>query len=168
MRETFSSIYVSMNDVILCNWFTDIAAGLLTVVDDVNKSWYVREAFPEICSSNDVTGQAHMFTGQLRSCGVTRIKCQSPQIINFRYYLSLAGCGYLSIYLSMYRCPFDCSRTIQPRALKFWHNIPHVNNSRRFFQICEKLFFPKLLPFFYISLRLLCNFEEQLHKKKWR
>ena len=23
-------------------------------------------------------------------------------------------------------CPFDCSHTVQPRVLKFWHNIPHV------------------------------------------
>ena len=58
---------------------------------------------------------------------------QSPRIIDFRYYLRSAGCGYLSIYLSGYRCPFDCSHTIQPTALKLWHNIPHVYNSRRFF-----------------------------------
>ena len=26
----------------------------------------------------------------------------------------------------------------------------------------------ELLPFFYITLRFLCNFEKQLHKNKWR
>ena len=36
-------------------------------------------------------------------------------------------------------CPFDCSHTIQPTALKLCHNIPHVF----YFQIFEKLFFPE-------------------------
>ena len=38
----------------------------------------------------------------------------------FRYYLSSAGC----LYLCMYLCYCDCSHTVQPRALKLWHNIP--------------------------------------------
>ena len=68
---------------------------------------------------------------------------QSPRITDFRYYLSAARCGYLSVYLSMYRCPFDCSHTIQPTAVKLWHYITHVYNSSRSFQIFEKLFFPQ-------------------------
>ena len=37
-----------------------------------------------------------------------------------------------------------------------------------FFQIFEKLFFPELLPIFYISLRFICTFEEQLRKHQRR
>ena len=63
---------------------------------------------------------------------------------------------YLSVHLSGYRCPFDCSHTIQPRALKIWHNIPHVNNSRRFFFKFLKNVFSRgialFLYFFKISL----------------
>ena len=40
-----------------------------------------------------------------------------------RYYLSSAGC----LYLCMYVCYCDCSHTVQPTALKLWHNIPYVN-----------------------------------------
>ena len=53
---------------------------------------------------------------------------QSPRITDFRYYLSSAGCGYLSMCMCGYRCPFDCSHTIQPTALKLWHTIPHLTN----------------------------------------
>ena len=28
-------------------------------------------------------------------------------------------------YLCIYVCECDCSHTVQPRALKLWHNIPH-------------------------------------------
>ena len=51
-------------------------------------------------------------------------------------------------------CLCDFRHTNQPTALKLWHNIPHV--------------IIKFLPFFYISLRFLCNFEEQLCKNEWR
>ena len=44
----------------------------------------------------------------------------------FWYHLRSAGCGYVCIYPCGHRCPFDCSHTIQPTALKLWHNIPHV------------------------------------------
>ena len=46
--------------------------------------------------------------------------------LDFRYYLSSAGCLYVCIYLSIYVCLCDCSHTVQRRALKLWHNIPHV------------------------------------------
>ena len=45
--------------------------------------------------------------------------------IFFRYYLSSAGCLYVSMYLSMYLCECDCSHTVHPTALKLWHNTPH-------------------------------------------
>ena len=51
-------------------------------------------------------------------------------------------------------CLCDFRHTNQPTALKLWHNIPHV--------------IIKFLPFFYISLRFLCNFEEQLCRNKNR
>ena len=35
-----------------------------------------------------------------------------------------------------------------------------------FLKFLKNCFFPELLPFFYISLRFLCNFEEQLRKNK--
>ena len=41
--------------------------------------------------------------------------------LDFRYYLSSAGC----LYLSMYVCKCDYSHTIQPTALKLWHNTPN-------------------------------------------
>ena len=79
--------------------------------------------------------------------------CQSSRITDFRYSLSSAGFCNVSIYLCvrvcMYRCHFDCSHTIQPRALKLWHNIPHV---------CEKknsrvIPFPIFLEDFSVTLK---------------
>ena len=78
--------------------------------------------------------------------------------VNHRFQvLPKFGRMWLSIYLSGYRCPLDCSHTIQPTSLKLWHNIPHVYNSKRFFvQIFEKLFFFRVIAlflyFFKISL----------------
>ena len=44
-----------------------------------------------------------------------------------------------------------------------WHNVafrPQMGSKTIIFQ--KKLFFKELLPFFYISLRFLCKFEERL------
>ena len=79
----------------------------------------------------------------------------------------ISSTGYLNV--CMYACLFNWSHTtIQATALKLWHNIPHVYNSSLFFSNFWKIVFPELLPFFYISLRFLCKFEEQLRKNKWR
>ena len=42
----------------------------------------------------------------------------------FRYYLSSAGC--VNVCVCIYVCYCDCSHTVQPTALKLWHNTPHV------------------------------------------
>ena len=78
---------------------------------------------------------------------------QSPQITGFRYYLISAGCGYLSICLSGHRCNFDCSHTIQPTALKLWHNIPHVNILNGCSQIFDLLPFSIFLYDFSVTLK---------------
>ena len=31
----------------------------------------------------------------------------------------------VDMYLSMYECLFVCSHTVQPTAVKLWHNTPH-------------------------------------------
>ena len=38
------------------------------------------------------------------------------------YYLSSPGCSHVCGYY----CPLDCSHTVQPTALKLWHNILDV------------------------------------------
>ena len=91
-----------------------------------------------------------LLCSELLCRGSKSVSYQSPRITDFRYYLNSAGCGspcgyvcmyvcmHVCIYLSGYKCPFDYIHTIQPTALKLWHNIPHVYNSKRFFQILEK------------------------------
>ena len=44
-----------------------------------------------------------------------------PKILGITY-VRQDVCMYLSIYV----CLCDCSHTVQRRALKLWHNIPHV------------------------------------------
>ena len=41
-------------------------------------------------------------------------------------------------------------------------------SKKAFLNFLKNCFFPELLPFFYISLRFLCNFEDQLRKNQWR
>ena len=54
--------------------------------------------------------------------GVIRIQSSNFQSNFLRYCLSSAGYLYLCMWIGMY----VCSHTIQPVALKPWHNIPHV------------------------------------------
>ena len=51
------------------------------------------------------------------------------KIFFFRYYLSSAVCVCVCVcvYVGVYVCLCDYSHTIQPRAFKFWHNIPYVS-----------------------------------------
>ena len=85
----------------------------------------------------------------------------------FKYYLSSAGCLYLCMYLSIYVIAIVAT----PFNLQLWNfgttlltGLPK-NGFLKFLKIC---FFAELSPFFYISLRFLCNFEEQLRKNQWR
>ena len=61
----------------------------------------------------------------------------------FTYYLSSAGCLYVSIYV----CQCDCSHTVQSTASKLWHNIYHGTVYKWASQIFEKMFFAELFPF---------------------
>ena len=50
-----------------------------------------------------------------------------------------------------------------------WHKCALMpRNGSKTIKFQKKLFSAELLPFFYISLRFLCKFEEQLRKNKWR
>ena len=64
------------------------------------------------------------------------------------------------MYVRVYVC---MSLRLQPHRSTFWHNIPYVN-LKTFSQFFEKKYF---LPFFYISLRFLCNFKEQLRENQY-
>ena len=105
---------------------------------------------------------------------ITYIHNQSPQksIMSLRFLLPLLprfSRMFICIDLSMYLWYCDCSHTIQRRALKLRHNIPRVNNSRHFFSNISKIVFSRVTALcLYISLKFLCNFEEQLRKNKWR
>ena len=48
------------------------------------------------------------------------------------------------------------------------HSLYMWLSKNSFLKFLKKMFFAELLPFFYISLRFLCNFEEQLRKNQWR
>ena len=68
----------------------------------------------------------------------------------------------------MYVCYWDCSHTVQHRALQLLRNNPHITFLKQFSQFHEKVRFAELLRFFYISLIFICKFEEQLRKNQWR
>ena len=81
----------------------------------------------------------------------------------FRYYLSSAGCLYVSMYVSaVVATPFNLE--LWNYGTTFLMGLP----KKVFLKFLKNCFFAELSPFFYISLRFLCNFEEQLRKNKWR
>ena len=76
-------------------------------------------------------------------------------------------CIYVCIYVSMYVSAIVAT----PFNLQLWNfgttlltGLP----KNGFLKFLKKFFFAELSPFFYISLRFLCNFEEQLRKNQWR
>ena len=70
------------------------------------------------------------------------------------YCLSSAGCLYLGMYV--------IAIVATPLTYSFETLAQHTSWDclKMFSQIFEKMFFAELLPFFYISLRFLCKFEE--------
>ena len=65
----------------------------------------------------------------------------------------------------LYVCLHDYSQTVQPRTFSFGITFRMWIYKNDFIKFYKKSFCAELLPFFYISLRFLCNFEEQLRKK---
>ena len=86
-----------------------------------------------------------------------------------RYYLSSAICVCGCVCLCV--CVYVFAITATPFNLElsnFGVTFLMRISKNGFLKFLKNCFFPELLPFFYISLRFLCNFEEQLHKKQWR
>ena len=72
---------------------------------------------------------------------------------------------YLSIYLSMYVLAIVAT----PFNLQLWNfgtTLLTGPPKKGFLKFLKNCFFAELSPFFYISLRFICNFEEQLRKKQ--
>ena len=79
--------------------------------------------------------------------------------------------GVLSGSDAMYVCVYVSAIVATPFNLQLWNfgtilltGLPKND----FLKFLEKIFLAELSPFFYISLRFLCNFEEQLRKNRWR
>ena len=73
---------------------------------------------------------------------------------------------------SMFVCVCVCvsATTATPFNLEVWNfGIAFIMwiSKNGFLKFLKKYFYAELLPFFYISLRFLCNFEEQLRQNKW-
>ena len=85
----------------------------------------------------------------------------------FRYYLSSAV--YVWVCVCVFVCVYVLAITATPFNLELWSFGITIlmwifkNDFLRFLKNC---FFPEILPFFYISFRFLCNFEEQLRKNQ--
>ena len=70
---------------------------------------------------------------------------------------------YISMYvISIVATPF----TLQLR--NFGTTFLMGLSKNGFLKFLKNCFFAELLPLLYISLRFLCNFEEELHKNQWR
>ena len=92
---------------------------------------------------------------------------QSPRnfFFFFRYNLSSVVC--VCVYVCMYvfantATPFNLELSNFGITFLMWIS---KNGFLKFLKNC---FFAEVSPFFYISLRFLCNFEEQLRKNQWR
>ena len=73
--------------------------------------------------------------------------------INTKMFLCLSVCLFVHIFLGHFETDSDT----------LWHKVsfrPRMSSKTIKFQ--KKKFFAELLPFFYISLRFLCKFEERL------
>ena len=75
------------------------------------------------------------------------------------------------MFVCMYVCIYVSVIVATPFNLELWNygttfliGLP----KNGFLKFLKKSFFAELSPFFYISLRFLCNFEEQLRKNQWR
>ena len=79
----------------------------------------------------------------------------------FKYYqVRQDVCMYVCIYLSMYVIAIVAT----PFNLQLWNfgtTFLMWLSKNRFLKFLKNCFFAELLPFLYISLRFLCNFEEE-------
>ena len=104
------------------------------------------------------------------------------QQVKCRYWVSnvfVCACISVCVFACICVCVFVCmcvfmcffAVTATPFNLELSNfGIPFLMwISKNFFlKFLKNCFFAELSPFFYISLRFLCNFEEQLRKNQWR
>ena len=87
--------------------------------------------------------------------------------IFFRYYLSSAVCVCVCVCVCVYVFAITAT-TFNIELSNFGITFLMWISKNGFLKFSKNCFFAELSPFFYISLRFLCNFEEQLRKNEWR
>ena len=81
----------------------------------------------------------------------------------FRYYLISVACVCVCMCVfAITATPFNLELSNFGITFLMWIS------KNGFLKFSKNWFFAELSPFFYISLRFLCNFEEQLRKNQWR
>ena len=124
--------------------------------------WNLNQSFYPCMESSVYFAQCSLFVGS--AC---RLKPRCLYItllfVNHREKKFFLGITYIRRFVCIYVCMCVHSITATPFNLELWNfGIWFLvwSSKNGFLKFLKKYFFPELLPFFYFSLRFLCNFEE--------